>query len=75
MEYRYHIQPQAERFARAVVPVPPDYPLREGLPADFRVRLSRLCELVREMYFDMARRPESYGLKCIDISVGDRNAV
>ncbi len=32
MDYKYHIQPQAEKFARSILPVPHEYPLREGLP-------------------------------------------
>jgi len=75
MEYRYHIQPQAEGFACSVIPVPQDYPLREGLTEDFPKHFAKLCELVREMYLDMAERPESYGLKLIDIAATDRNAI
>jgi hypothetical protein len=75
MEYRYHIQPQAEGFARSIIPVPQDYPLREGVNRDFPIHFAKLCELVREMYLDMAQRPESYGLKLIDIGVNDHHAI
>jgi len=75
MEYRYHIQPQAQSLACSVIPVPQDYPLREGLTGDFPKHFAKLCELVREMYLDMAERPESYGLKLIDIAATDRNAI
>jgi len=34
MEYKYHIQPQAESLACSVIPVPQDYPLRDGLNMD-----------------------------------------
>jgi len=75
MNYLYHCQPQAEEFARQIIPVPADYPLRFGLPGDFRARFAKLCDLANEMYFDMAKRPEAYGLKLIDISSQDRNAI
>ena len=75
MEYRYHIQPQAEGFARAIIPVPQDFPLRNGLDKDFPKHFAKLCELVRNMYLDMAQRPESYGLKLIDMSVDDHHAI
>jgi len=73
MEYRYHIQHQAEDFARAILPVPEDYPLRPGLPEDFRPRFARLCALARSIYLDMAKRPENYGLVLVDIESKDHN--
>jgi hypothetical protein len=75
MEYRYHIQSQAESLARSVIPVPQDYPLREGVNKDFPQYFAKLCELVRAMYLDMTERLESYGLKLIDIAATDRNAI
>ena len=75
MEYKYHIQQQAEYFARAIIPVPQNYPLREGLPDDFPVHFAKLCELTHEMYLDMAKRPDAYGLKLISIEIDDHHAV
>ena len=75
MEYKYHCQPQAEEFARQIIPVPIDYPLRDGLPDEYRTNFAKLCEIAKEMYLDMAKRPEEYGLKLIDISVQDRHAI
>jgi len=71
--YRYHCQHQAENFARAILPVPNDYPLRQGLPEDFRPRFARLCELARSIYLDMAKQPEAYGLMLVDIASTDHN--
>ena len=71
--YRYHCQHQAEDFARAILPVPEDYPLRDGLPEDFRPRFARLCELARNIYLNMAKLPESYGLMLVGIASDDHN--
>ena len=73
MEYKYHIQHQAEDFARAILPVPGDYPLYPGLSADFRLRFTRLCALAKSIYLDMARRPEAYGLMLVAIESKDHN--
>ena len=75
MEYKYHCQPQAEEFARQIIPVPMDYPLRDGLSGDFREHFAMLCELAKEIYLDMAKRPEDYGLKLIDIESQDNKAI
>ncbi len=73
MEYKYHCQRQAESFASAILPVPDDYPLRDDLPEDFRPRFTRLCELAKDIYMNMAISPESYGLMLVDIQSQDRN--
>ena len=72
-QYSYHCQRQAEGFARAILPVPEDYPLREGMPEDFRPRFARLCALAKTIYLDMAKSPESYGLMLVDITSDDHN--
>jgi hypothetical protein len=71
MEYKYHCQPQAKDYARQVIPVPLNYPLRDSLPVDYRTHFEKLCELMRNMYLDMEERPEAYGLKLLDISSTD----
>jgi len=71
--YKYHCQHQAEAFARAILSVPKDYPLQSGLPKNFRAAFSRLCDLVRKIYMDMARQPEVYGLMLVDIESKDHN--
>ena len=73
--YRYHIQHQAEDFVRAILPVPEDYPLRAGLPEDFRPRMGRLCALAKGMYLDMAKQPEAYGLMLVDIESQEHNLI
>jgi hypothetical protein len=73
MEYKYHCQRQAESFARSILPVPEDYPLREGLPEEFRRHFRKLSELARCVYGDMALRPEAYGLMLLDITEADHN--
>jgi len=75
MDYRYHCQPQAEDYARAILPVPDGYPLRDGLPEDFREQFSKLCALMKEMYLDMARQPEAYGLTLVDIQLQDNRVI
>lgn len=71
--YHYHCQHQAESFARAIIPVPGDYPLQTGLPEDFRLHFAKLCELAKDIYMDMAEQPEAYGLKLVDIASEDCN--
>ncbi|MCL2059063.1 MAG: hypothetical protein FWH01_08410 [Oscillospiraceae bacterium] len=71
--YKYHSQRQAGAFARAIIPVPGDYPLREGLPDGFRADFARLCDLARGVYMDMASQPEAYGLILLDIGETDYN--
>jgi len=73
MEYKYHCQHQAESFAKSIIPVPENYPLRGGLPEDFRTHFKRLCELAKNIYSDMAKQPEAFGLMLIDIESKDNN--
>ena len=73
MEYKYHCQYQAESFAKSILPVPDNYPLKDGLPEDFRKHFLKLCELAKNIYSDMAKSPEAYGLMLIDIESKDRN--
>lgn len=72
---QYHSQLQAERFAKAIIPVPMDYPLPEGLEEDFRIHFTKLCELAKEIYMDMAEKPEEYGVALLDINENERNIV
>jgi hypothetical protein len=73
MEYTYHCQHQAESFANSILAVPDDYPLKKGLPKDFRVHFAKLCELAKDIYMDMAKQPEVYGVKLLDINSTDHN--
>lgn len=73
IEYKFHCQHQAEAFAGAILPVPENYPLQTGLPKDFPLHFSRLCELAKNIYSDMAVRPDAYGLTLIDINSKDHN--
>ena len=73
MEYKYHCQYQAESFADSILPVPENYPLRDGLPEDFRTHFARLCELAKNIYLDIAKQPENYGLMLVDIESSDHN--
>lgn len=72
-KYKYHCQHQAESFARAIIPVPSDYPLQAGLPQAFELRFAKLCELAKSIYMDMAKQPEAYGLMLVDIESKDHN--
>lgn len=71
--YKYHCQHQAESFARAIIPVPIDYPLQAGLPEGFQLHFAKLCELAKNIYMDMAKQPENYGLMLVDIESKDHN--
>jgi len=73
MEYKYHCQHQAESFARAIIPVPEKYPLQAGLPEEFPAHFAKLCALARDVYLDMAKQPEAYGLLLVDIESEDHN--
>lgn len=66
MDYKYHIQYQAIERANAILPVPEDYPLKSGITDKFRAEFSQLCELVKNIYLDIAENPEVYGLPLID---------
>jgi len=71
--FQYYCQPQAEAFARAIVPVPKSYPLSDGLSADFPAHFSNLCAFAKSIYLDMAKQPEAYGLMLVDITSQDHN--
>lgn len=71
--YHYHCQHQAETFAKGIIAVPKNYPLQAGLPKDFQLHFAKLCDLAKNIYMDMARQPESYGLMLIDIESQDHN--
>ena len=71
--FKYHCQHQAESFARGIVSVPVEYPLQAGLPQDFPASFSRLCEIAKTVYTDMAEQPEAYGLMLVDIASQDTN--
>jgi len=69
MEYKYHCQHEAESIANSIMPVPENYPLANGLPDDFREHFSQLCALIKNMYLDMAKQPEAYGLVLTDYAL------
>ncbi len=71
--YKYHCQHQALSFARAILDFPDDYPLKNGLPADFPSNFRKLCKLAKNIYTDMSKRPESYSLMLVDIESSDHN--
>ena len=71
--YKYHCQHQAESFAHAIIAVPENYPLLPGLPTNYPQNLSKLCALAKDIYLDMAKQPEAYGLMLIDINSQDHN--
>ena len=75
MEYKYHCQKQAEEFVCAILPVPNDYLLQKGLPADFREQFAKLCALAKDIYADMAQNPEGCGLKLVGIEETDWNTI
>ena len=75
IEYKYHCQHQAEAFARSILTVPEDYPLHAALPKNFQLHFSELCDLAKDIYMDMAKQPESYGLMLVDIESKDHNLV
>jgi hypothetical protein len=75
MEYKYHCQSQAESFAKTIIPVPENYPLRDGLPGDFPEHFAALCEVAKSVYLDMAKQPESYGLMLVDAASKDTNLI
>jgi len=69
MGYQYHCQHKAELTANSIMSVPDKYPLANGLPDGFIKNFSRLCGLVKDMYLDMAKRPETYGLVLADYAL------
>ena len=69
MKYKYYCQHEAELIANSILPVPDDYPLANGLSKNFRKHFSQLRDLVKEIYLDMAKQPESYGLVLTDYNL------
>ena len=75
MDYKYRCQHIAENFARTILPVPDDYPVKKGLPNNFRQQFAKLCDLAKRIYLDMAEKPEDYGLQMIDIEANDTESI
>ncbi len=71
--FKYHCQHQARSFARAILSVPAEYPLQANLPRDFSQCFSKLCELAKDIYMDMSKQPEAYGIALVDIASQDYN--
>ncbi|MCL2531384.1 MAG: hypothetical protein FWE40_04435 [Oscillospiraceae bacterium] len=69
MEYKYHCQHAAELIANSMLPVPEDYPLANGLPDDFIEHFTQLRNLIKDIYLDMAKQPEAYGLVLTDYNL------
>jgi len=69
MAYKYHCQHEAESMASSIMPVPDKYPLADGLPDDFINHFAQLCRLMKDMYLDMAKQPEAYGLVLTDYAL------
>ena len=69
VEFKFHCQHEAVVIANSILPVPEDYPLADGLPDDFRNHFLQLCELIKEMYIDMAKQPDAYGLVLTDYTI------
>jgi len=72
-KHSYHIQHQAERFAKQIIAVPEEYPVRRDLREDYPSHFSQLCALAKSVYLHMAREPEAYGLPLLDADSGDYN--
>ena len=64
---KYHIQYQALERANAILPVPENYPLKQGLADKFRGEMARLTEFARKIYRDIAENPEEYRLLLVDV--------
>jgi len=75
MTYKYHVQQKAEDLANSMLPVPEYYPAKNGLPADYPEHFLRFHELMKEMYFDMAKQPEAYGLKLVALNSKDKDLI
>jgi len=71
MKYMYYCQHQAEDYAKSILPAPKDYPLQKGLPKDYSQRFVKLCDLTRNIYMDMAKRPKNYGLLLVSLENND----
>ena len=59
--YKYHVQYQALEYANAILPVPENYPLRQGIDESFKNDFRELTEFAKVMYLDIANAPEKYG--------------
>ncbi len=66
--YKFHAQYQAIEYANSILPIPENYPLREGLDKNFRDNFKELTELARVIYHDIAENPEEYGVLLYDIN-------
>jgi len=71
MIYKYHCQKTAYTFANTIIPMMENYPLRKGLPEDFRVNFDKLSELAKIIYHDMSEHPEDWDLVLVDINSND----
>lgn len=65
--YQYHAQYQALEYANSILPVPEDYPLKQGLDESFREDFHELTELARVLYLDLAKAPGKYGVPLFDV--------
>ncbi|MCL2199043.1 MAG: hypothetical protein FWB80_08985 [Defluviitaleaceae bacterium] len=72
--HQYHCQHEAVMVANSIMPVPVDYPLADGLPDNFRTDFAKLCALMKNMYLDMAKQPEAYGLVLTDYAMQRGNS-
>jgi len=69
MKYKYHCQYEAESIANSIMPVPAEYPLANGLPDDFIMHFTQLCAIMKNMYLNMVKQPETYGLVLTDYAL------
>jgi len=75
MSYGYHVQKTAEKLANSMFPVPVDYPVKNGLPWDYPKHFSYFHKLMKSIHFDMAKQPEAYGLKLVDMESKDKDLI
>ena len=66
--YKYHVQYQALEYANAILPVPADYPLKQGISMNFRDDFKELTKFAKTMYQDVAASPEKYGMFLADVN-------
>jgi len=69
MKYKYHCQHEAWLVANSIIPVPEKYPLADGLPDDFIEHFTKLWALMKDMFLDMAKQPEAYGMVLADYAL------
>jgi hypothetical protein len=55
------IKQEMEKWANSII-IKPDFPVRQGLPEDYPAHFEKLCTLLKEIYFDIAKDPEAYGM-------------